>query len=81
MPEDWKETKHWEWDKRNMEVYAAMIDSMDQGIGRIIESLKNTGQFENTLICYFQDNGGCAEGYGRGGVGGPRRSTHTQATR
>ena len=77
MPEDWKETKHWDWDKRNMEVYAAMIDSMDQGIGRIIESLKNTGQFENTLICYFQDNGGCAEGYGRGGVGGPRADQPT----
>ncbi|MCH1495361.1 MAG: arylsulfatase [Rubripirellula sp.] len=77
MPEDWKETEHWEWDKRNMEVYAAMIDSMDQGIGRIIESLKNTGQFDNTLICYFQDNGGCAEGYGRGGKGGPRSEEPT----
>ena len=72
MPEGWKESEHWEWDKRNMEVYAAMIDSMDQGIGRIIESLKNTGELDNTLICYFQDNGGCAEGYGRGGKGGPR---------
>ena len=77
MPEGWKETEHWEWDKRNMEVYAAMIDSMDQGIGRIIESLKNTGQFENTLVCYFQDNGGCAEGYGRGGIGGPRAAEPT----
>ena len=77
MPEDWKEKEHWEWDKRNMEVYAAMVDSMDQGIGRIIDSLKNTGQFENTLICYFQDNGGCAEGYGRGGVGGPRAEKPT----
>ena len=72
MPDEWKETEYWEWDKRNMEVYAAMIDSMDQGIGRIVESLKDTGQFENTLICYFQDNGGCAEGYGRGGIGVPR---------
>ena len=72
IADEWKESVHWEWDKRNMEVYAAMIDSMDQGIGRIVESLKETGQYENTLICYFQDNGGCAEGYGRGGVGGPR---------
>ncbi len=72
IADEWKESEHWEWDKRNMEVYAAMIDSMDQGIGRIVESLKETGQYENTLICYFQDNGGCAEGYGRGGVGGPR---------
>lgn len=72
LPDDWKEKEYWDWDKRNMEVYAAMIDNMDQGIGRIIGALKETGQFDNTLICFFQDNGGCAEGYGRGGVGQPR---------
>ena len=54
-----------EWDLRCMEVYAAMVDSMDQGIGRIVDSLKATGQFENTLILYLQDNGGCDESYGR----------------
>lgn len=74
IPDQKKETEHWEWDRRNMEVYAAMIDNMDQGIGRIVESLKSTGQFENTLICFLEDNGGCAEGYGRGGRGGPRAS-------
>ncbi len=72
IADEWKETEYWEWDKRNMEVYAAMIDCMDQGIGRIVEALKDTGQFENTLVCFFQDNGGCAENYGRGGIGGPR---------
>lgn len=77
IPAEWKESEHWEWDKRNMEVYAAMVDSMDQGIGRIVESLKATGQLENTLICFFQDNGGCAENYGRGGVGGPRADRPT----
>ncbi len=77
IPDEWKETEHWEWDKRNMEVYAAMVDNMDQGIGRIVDALKNTGQFENTLICFFQDNGGCAEGYGRGGEGGPRSGAPT----
>ncbi|MGB7329699.1 MAG: arylsulfatase [Rubripirellula sp.] len=77
IPDNKKETKHWDWDKRNMEVYAAMIDSMDQGIGRIIESLKSTGQLENTVICFLQDNGGCAEGYGRGGTGGPRSAEPT----
>lgn len=77
IPDDWKEKEYWEWDKRNMEVYAAMVDNMDQGIGRIVESLKDTGQFENTLICFFQDNGGCAENYGRGGTGGPRAAEPT----
>lgn len=74
IPDEWKETEHLAWDIRNMEVYGAMIDSMDQGIGRIIKALKDTGRFDNTLICFFQDNGGCAENYGRGGVGRPRAS-------
>ncbi len=72
IPESLMETKHLDWDIRNMEVYAAMIDNMDQGIGRILTALKQSNQLDNTLICFFQDNGGCAEGYGRGGIGGPR---------
>ncbi len=64
---DWAKVKDKVFEARCMEVYAAMIDSMDQGIGRIVESLKGTGQFENTLILFLQDNGGCAEGMGRGG--------------
>ena len=74
IPDDWKESEHLEWDIRNMEVYAAMVDNMDQGIGRIVESLKATGQFDNTLICFFQDNGGCAEGYGRNSKSGGERA-------
>ena len=69
--------KFWEWDQRNMEVYAAMVDNMDQGIGRIIAALKECGQYENTLICFLQDNGGCAEGMGRGEKGMPRADTAT----
>ncbi len=66
VPQKAKETEFWEWDRRNMEVYAAMVTSMDRGIGRLIEQLKASGQYENTLICFMQDNGGCAEGMGRG---------------
>src|SRR5699024_9936606 len=36
-------------------------DRMDQGIGRIINSLEETGQLENTLIIFLSDNGACAE--------------------
>ncbi|MFT5403679.1 MAG: arylsulfatase A-like enzyme [Verrucomicrobiales bacterium] len=64
-PEAWEDMPFKEWDIRNMEVYAAMVDSMDQGIGRIVQSLKDTGNFEDTLILFLQDNGGCAEAYGR----------------
>jgi arylsulfatase len=57
--------QHREWEIRCMEVYAAMVDRMDQGIGKITQSLKDTGRFDNTLILFLQDNGGCAEGLGR----------------
>jgi arylsulfatase len=49
------------WFRRSMEVYAAQVDRMDQGIGRILESLSATGQLDNTLIAFLADNGGCAE--------------------
>ncbi len=61
----WSSVKNKKWEERGMEVYAAMIDSMDQGIGRIINQLENDGQLENTLILFMQDNGGCAEAAGR----------------
>ncbi len=53
------------WEARCMEVYAAMVDAMDQGIGRIVQTLKQEGKFENTLILFLHDNGGCAEVRGR----------------
>lgn len=49
-----------EW-TRKMAVYAAMIDRMDQNIGRLISKLKKNGQYENTLILFISDNGACAE--------------------
>lgn len=61
----WAEVVHKEWNARCMEVYAAMIDNMDQGIGRIVAQLKQTGQLDNTLVLFLQDNGGCAEDMGR----------------
>ncbi len=42
-----------------MAIYAAMIDRMDQNIGRVIKQLKEMGQFDNTLILFVSDNGGC----------------------
>lgn len=62
---DWNSVTNKEWEARCMEVYAAMIDNMDQGIGKIIAQLKQNGQFDNTLIFFLQDNGGCAELMGR----------------
>ena len=59
--EDWDKVadkKQW---VRKMAVYAAMIDRMDQNIGRLIATLKANKQYDNTLIVFMSDNGGCAE--------------------
>ncbi len=58
---EWNEAGDKAWLLRCMEVYAAQIDRMDQGIGRIVEALKETGQLDNTLIIFLADNGACAE--------------------
>ena len=46
---------------RKMEVYAAMIDRLDQNIGRVLKSLEETGRSKNTLIIFVSDNGASAE--------------------
>jgi len=58
---EWKDEPLKEWQVRRMEVYAAMIDVMDRGIGRIITALERNGELDNTIIFYMHDNGGCAE--------------------
>ncbi len=62
---DWSKVEDRRWEAACMEVYAAMVDRMDRGVGKIVEELKRTGQFENTLILFLQDNGACAEQMGR----------------
>ena len=63
--EPWSEAKNKEWEIRLMEVYAAMVDRLDQGLGRVIEALEKRKMMDNTLILFIADNGGCAEGMGR----------------
>lgn len=53
-----------DWDLQ-MAVYAAQIDCMDQNIGKLISKLKELDEYENTIIIFLQDNGGCAEGIGK----------------
>ncbi len=65
------EPTHRDWDTlsteeradqaRRMAVYAAMIDRMDQNIGRVIEHLEARGEMENTLFIFASDNGASAE--------------------
>lgn len=46
---------------RRMEIYAAMLDSVDQNLGKVITKLKEQEKLDNTLILFASDNGGCAE--------------------
>jgi len=62
---DWSSVERKRWEARCMEVFAAMIDNMDQGIGRILAELKTSGRLDNTVIFYLNDNGACAEDMGR----------------
>lgn len=57
----WQDEKQPDWEAAKMATYAAMVDRMDQQIGRLITELKRLGQFDNTLILFLSDNGGCAE--------------------
>lgn len=45
-----------------MEIYAAMVDRIDQNIGRLTKKLEEQGKLDNTLILFLSDNGACAEG-------------------
>lgn len=65
-----------EWEDLRMATYAAMIDSMDQNIGRVLNALKESGVEENTLVLFLSDNGGCAEepgGRNPKAIPGPRQ--------
>lgn len=80
FPERWHDDLKWEnnpdkeWDAKAMSVHAAMIDCMDQGIGRIIKALRETGQLDNTLIVFLSDNGASPENCAAYGAGFDRPS-------
>jgi arylsulfatase A-like enzyme len=42
---------------RTMEAYAAMVDDLDRNVGRLVDYLKESGQYDNTLIIFLSDNG------------------------
>ncbi len=63
-----------------MEIHAAMIDRMDQEIGRLIEQLKKMDEFENTLIFYGSDNGASAEIMVRAGGHDPEAAPGSEAS-
>ncbi len=50
---------------RKMEIYAAMVDNLDHNIGRLVDYLRQSGQYDNTLIVFMSDNGAAGENHAR----------------
>jgi len=57
----WADVQAKDWEDARMAVYAAQVDRMDQGVGRIMDALRRQGIEEHTLVLFLSDNGGCAE--------------------
>lgn len=61
-----------DFEAHKMAVHAAMVDRVDQGLGKIVEQLRKNGQLENTVLVFLSDNGASPEipggaGYDRNG--------------
>lgn len=73
----WEDAENKGWQQRRMEVYAAQVTCMDRNIGRLVAALKEKGEFENTVILFQHDNGGCHVEYGEGRTGSWTRERTT----
>lgn len=62
LGKDWKDLSDLERKEsaRKMEVFAAMVELIDENIGRVIDHLESTGELDNTFVLFMSDNG--AEG-------------------
>lgn len=56
----WEESRS-DWEIERMSVYAAQVESLDRGVGRILDALAEAGVDDDTLVVFLSDNGGCAE--------------------
>jgi arylsulfatase A-like enzyme len=57
----WDAVTDREWQALRMQAYAAQIDRMDRGVGQIVDALKASGKFDNTLLIFLSDNGASPE--------------------
>ena len=71
LPPSYQKIKPWDSlssmeqkiEARKMELYAGMVDNLDYNIGRLIDYLKDIGEFENTIIVFMSDNGAAGEDF------------------
>jgi arylsulfatase len=57
----WDDVRDKAWEANRMATYAAMIEHLDDGVGKVLTALKEKNIETNTLVIFFSDNGGCAE--------------------
>lgn len=62
---DWESIENKEEEALKMAVYAAMMDCLDQNIGKLIKSLEDEGIIENTIVMFMSDNGGCPSDFNK----------------
>lgn len=70
----WENVKDKRWEANRMATFAAMVERMDTGIGRILAKLAETGTATNTLVMFFSDNGACDEAIQPGWYDVPTRT-------
>ena len=68
----WELASYKEWEMHRMAVYAAMVDRLDQNIGKIVSKVEQLGIADNTLILFMADNGGNFEEMEDPGANAPR---------
>jgi arylsulfatase A-like enzyme len=57
----WASVSNRDWEARRMQTYAAMVEQMDRGIGKVMARLDALSIGNDTLVMFLSDNGGCAE--------------------
>lgn len=60
---DWSQEEFPEWQQMRMEVYAAMVEQMDAGVGKIVGKLRDSNILDNTIVIFLSDNGPSNEGH------------------
>ena len=59
---DWETDRHKTWQAERMAVYAAQVEAIDRGLGRILKIVEQSGKKDNTLVMFLSDNGAAPNG-------------------